>query len=99
MKWWIISGSPKYDINGNITGSIALHIDITNQKLLEFELEKEKLKAQDSTKAKELFLINMSHEIRTPLNAIVGFLRELNREELSENQKLFVNNSSLASYH
>ena len=98
-KWWIISGSPKYDINGNITGSIALHIDITNQKLLEFELEKEKLKAQDSTKAKELFLINMSHEIRTPLNAIVGFLRELNREELSENQKLFVNNSSLASYH
>jgi CheY-like chemotaxis protein len=41
----------------------------------------------------------MSHEIRTPLNAIIGFLRELNREELSVNQKMFVKNSSLASNH
>jgi PAS domain S-box-containing protein len=83
VRWWIISGSPKYDENGNVTGSIGLHLDITNQKLLEIELEKEKIKAEDSAKAKELFLINMSHEIRTPLNAIVGFLRELKREELS----------------
>ena len=99
LKWWMISGSPKYDENGNVTGSIGLHLDITNQKLLEIELEKEKVKAEVSAKAKELFLINMSHEIRTPLNAIVGFLRELKREELTENQKLFVNNSALASYH
>ena len=99
VKWWIISGSPKYDEIGNINGSIGLHLDITNQKLLEIELEKEKIKAEISAKAKELFLINISHEIRTPLNAIIGFLRELNREELTDNQKLFVNNSSLASYH
>jgi PAS domain S-box-containing protein len=99
IRWWFISGAPNYDSNGNIAGSVGLHLDITNQKLLEFELEKEKVKAEVSAKAKELFLINMSHEIRTPLNAIVGFLRELKREELTENQKLFVNNSSLASYH
>ena len=99
IRWWIISGAPNYDNMGNITGSIGLHLDITEQKMLGIELEKEKIKAEESAKSKELFLINMSHEIRTPLNAIVGFLRELNREELSENQKLFVNNSSLASYH
>ena len=99
IRWWIISGAPNYDNMGNITGSIGLHLDITEQKMLGIELEKEKIKAEESAKSKELFLINMSHEIRTPLNAIIGFLRELNREELSENQKLFVNNSSLASYH
>ena len=99
IRWWIISGAPNYDNMGNITGSIGLHLDITEQKMLGIELEKEKIKAEESAKSKELFLINMSHEIRTPLNAIVGFLRELNREELSENQKLFVNNSSLASFH
>lgn len=43
--------------------------------------------------------MNMSHEIRTPLNAIVGFLRELNREQLNYSQKTLVNNSSLASFH
>ena len=99
IRWWIISGAPNYDNMGNITGSIGLHLDITEQKMLVIELEKEKIKAEESAKAKEMFLLNMSHEIRTPLNAIVGFLRELNREELTENQKLFVNYCSLASFH
>lgn len=98
-RWWTISGSPKYDEIGNIIGSVGLHLDVTDQKLLEIELKKAKIKAEESAKSKELFLINMSHEIRTPLNAIIGFLRELNREELSDNQKTFVKNSSLASNH
>jgi ABC-type nitrate/sulfonate/bicarbonate transport system substrate-binding protein len=37
------------------------------------ELEKAKLKAEASDKAKSVFLANMSHELRTPLNAIIGF--------------------------
>jgi CheY-like chemotaxis protein/HPt (histidine-containing phosphotransfer) domain-containing protein/two-component sensor histidine kinase len=41
----------------------------------------------------------MSHEIRTPLNAIIGFLRELGKQELSELQKSYVENSSIASKH
>ena len=99
IRWWTISGSPKYDENGTVMGSVGLHLDITEQKLLEIELEKEKINAEVSAKAKELFLINMSHEIRTPLNAIIGFLRELKREELSQDQRMFIKNSSLASYH
>ena len=99
IRWWIISGAPNYDDMGNIIGSVGLHLDITEQKMLGIELEKEKIKAEESARAKELFLMNMSHEIRTPLNAIVGFLRELDREELSDSQKIFVNNSSLASFH
>lgn len=99
LRWWAISGAPNYDDEGKMVGSVGIHLDITDQKQLEIELEKEKIKAQEASKAKEEFLANMSHEIRTPLNAIIGFLRELEKHELNEIQKKFVENSSVASKH
>ncbi len=99
QKWWAISGAHNYDNRGNVIGSIGIHLDITEQKQLEIDLEKEKTKALESSKAKEVFLANMSHEIRTPLNAIIGFLRELDKHELSELQKSYIQNSSIASKH
>ena len=41
----------------------------------------------------------MSHEIRTPLNAIIGMIRELSKEKLSELQDTYVQNTSIASQH
>ena len=99
LRWWAISGAPSYDSKGNVIGSIGIHLDITEQKQLELDLEKEKTNALESSKAKEVFLANMSHEIRTPLNAIIGFLRELDKQELTELQKDYVENSSIASKH
>lgn len=37
-RHWLISGAPNYDINGNATGSIGIHLDITEQKEQEEEL-------------------------------------------------------------
>jgi signal transduction histidine kinase/CheY-like chemotaxis protein len=37
------------------------------------EIEVEKIKAEESSRAKSAFLSNMSHDIRTPLNAIIGY--------------------------
>lgn len=99
IRWWAISGAPSYDDQGNLLGSIGIHLDITDQKKLEDELKLEKSKALEASKAKEVFLANMSHEIRTPLNGIIGFLRELKRSRLSENQQEFVENSYNASQH
>lgn len=51
------------------------------------ELEKAKLRAEESDRLKSAFLANISHEIRTPMNAIMGFSKVLpeqfdNKEEL-----------------
>lgn len=36
--WMLVSGSPTYDAYGNIVGSVGLHTNITNRKLMEEEL-------------------------------------------------------------
>ncbi len=99
LRWWTIGGAPEYDDTGKLVGSIGIHLDITEQKQLEIDLEKEKVKAQEASKAKEAFLANMSHEIRTPLNAIIGFLRELEKQDVTEIQKSYIENSTIASKH
>ncbi len=70
--WALISGAPIIDEHGVISGSIGIHYDITERKLLEQELALAKQIADDARQAEKQFLANMSHEIRTPLNAIIG---------------------------
>ena len=70
--WALISGAPIIDEHGQVTGSIGIHYNITERKLLEQELALAKQIADDARQAEKQFLANMSHEIRTPLNAIIG---------------------------
>ncbi|MBC8151820.1 MAG: PAS domain S-box protein [Bacteroidetes bacterium] len=70
--WVLISGVPISDENGTISGSMGIHYDITERKLLEQELAQAKNIADEARQAEKQFLANMSHEIRTPLNAIIG---------------------------
>ncbi|WP_028523719.1 PAS domain S-box protein [Runella limosa] len=70
--WVIISGAPIMDEHGKVTGSMGIHYDITDRKVLEHELALAKQIAEDARQAEKQFLANMSHEIRTPLNAIIG---------------------------
>lgn len=99
LRWWLISGAPNYNDEGEIIGSIGIHLDITDQKKLEYKLEKAAKEAQYSAKAKEVFLTNMSHEIRTPLNGIIGMIRELNKTNTTSQQKEIISIANKASSH
>lgn len=46
------------------------------------ELAESKIKAEQASVAKSVFLSNMSHELRTPLNAILGYSQLLRRRSL-----------------
>lgn len=71
----------------------AKEIKNTNKKLESqvkertSELNKAKLKAEESDRLKTAFLLNLSHEIRTPLNGIMGFTELLNDPENSQVQQ------------
>ncbi len=58
--------------------------DITNRKMIQAELLREKERAQENDRLKTAFLHNISHEIRTPLNAIVGFSALLGEQDLDK---------------
>lgn len=76
----------EYD-NGRTIKLFGTVIDITERKFVEQELVKAKKIAEESSKAKELFLANISHELRTPLNGILGMSRLLKKSSLSSVQR------------
>lgn len=73
--------------NGKAVKIFGTVIDITDRKFVEQELVKAKKIAEESSKAKELFLANISHELRTPLNGILGMSRLLKKTSLSSVQR------------
>ena len=72
--------------NEKVVKLLGVVLDITERKRIENELTKEKEKAEESTRAKEMFLANTSHEIRTPMNAIIGISELLKKTNLDEQQ-------------
>lgn len=89
-RWWLISGAPLYNEVGAVSGSIGIHLDLTEHKNLEKELIESKQETERTAKIKEVFLANMSHEIRTPMNGIIGMTRMLFRTDLSDKQKFYL---------
>lgn len=97
--WVTTNCKPLFNAQNRLTGYMGSDTDITEQKELQQKLQNALITAERSAKAKETFLTNMSHEIRTPLNVIIGMIREIGKESLSQTQKQYLKNAESSSYH
>ena len=67
-----------------IMASLAIMFSVyTTISKREKQAEAEKIKAEESNKAKTDFLSNMSHDIRTPMNAIIGYVNLAERDAVT----------------
>lgn len=85
--WAAVNGVPVKDDSGLFGGYRGATLEITERKLNEKALIREKEAAQSAAIAKHQFLAMMSHEIRTPLNSVIGFSETLASSELKPDQR------------
>jgi PAS domain S-box-containing protein len=87
-RWLAWSDKAIVDENQQIIEIIGVGRDITDRKVIEFELIRAKEKAEESDKLKSAFLANMSHEIRTPMNGLIGFSELISQPNLIDEERL-----------
>ncbi len=71
--------------------------DISEQKMVQEELVRATLEAEEANQAKSRFLALMSHEIRTPLNGIIGLTQLMRKTGLSASQKDYMDKMNTSS--
>ncbi|WP_373071682.1 PAS domain S-box protein [Zeaxanthinibacter enoshimensis] len=78
IRHWLISGAPRYDEQGEVVGSIGIHLDITEQK--ELELQKENLlkELEASNQGLQDYAHIVSHDLKSPLRSISALATWLN---------------------
>ena len=73
IRYWLISGAPNYNIEGDIVGSIGIHLDITEIKNLELQKEKLLAKLEKSNDELQEYAHIVSHDLKSPLRSIRCF--------------------------
>ncbi|MBR1931304.1 MAG: response regulator, partial [Lachnospiraceae bacterium] len=86
---------------GLIVAALAIMFSVyTTMSRREKEMEVEKAKAEESSKAKTVFLSNMSHDIRTPMNAIIGYINLAERDGNGETElREYLGKIKTSSHH
>jgi PAS domain S-box-containing protein len=82
---WLVSGAPNYNLNGEIIGSIGIHLDVTEFKAL--EKQKELILDELENRNEELneYAHIVSHDLKSPLrniDALVSWIKEDNKDKL-----------------
>ena len=85
IRYWLISGAPNTNINGETLGSIGIHLDITDLKLL--NIKADKLINDLTIRNEELshYAHVVSHDLKTPLRTVstcINWILEDNKDKL-----------------
>ncbi|WP_262732248.1 sensor histidine kinase [Gaetbulibacter sp. NE] len=87
IRHWLISGAPNYDINGDVIGSIGIHLDITDLKSLQLQKENLLSKLEKSNNELQEYAHIVSHDLKSPLrsiDALMQWIKEDNKDKLDE---------------
>jgi len=85
-RHWLISGAPNYNVNGEVIGSIGIHLDITQQKSLELQKEDLLKKLEKQNEQLNDYAQIVSHDLKSPLRSIhslVTWIKEDNHKEFN----------------
>ncbi|NNJ89880.1 MAG: PAS domain S-box protein, partial [Eudoraea sp.] len=70
LRYWLISGAPRYDESGKVVGSIGIHLDMTAQKNLELQKELLLKELESSNHGLQEYAHIVSHDLKSPLRSI-----------------------------
>lgn len=74
IRNWIISGAPNYNMKGELTGSIGVHLDITELKNLEKQKEELLNSLEKQNEQLNEYAHIVSHDLKSPLRSISALL-------------------------
>lgn len=94
-RFWLISAAPNYNISGKVTGSIGIHLDITEFKTL--EQQKELILKELESRNQELneYAHIVSHDLKSPLRSIDALLSWIKVDNLDKLDKNTIQNIGL----
>ncbi len=84
---WLISGAPNYNLQGEVIGSIGIHLDITELKSLEQQKEKILKELENSNNELYEYAHVVSHDLKTPLrsiDALISWIKTDNEGKLDD---------------
>lgn len=87
LRYWLISGAPNYDLNGNVVGSIGIHLDITDLKNLQLQKENLLSELEKSNEELQEYAHIVSHDLKSPLrsiDALIQWIKEDNKGKFDE---------------
>jgi len=90
IKYIYGRGIVQLDSDNKIIGLFGTSADVTENKLAEQEIINARIEKEASIKAREYFLANITHELRTPLNGVLGMTRLIQKTELSQTQRSYI---------
>jgi signal transduction histidine kinase/CheY-like chemotaxis protein/HPt (histidine-containing phosphotransfer) domain-containing protein len=91
----------KMELSMPSRAELMKELEKKNEELIVYteDLKEAKNIAEEAAQSKADFLANMSHEIRTPMNAIIGMTYLIQKTDLSQKQKDYIEKIQASSQH